>query len=113
MPGPLLLVHDDSDAVQAIGAMLASIDRAFVVARTVDEALDALKAQPVSMVLLAPEVESGRGHVVLEELPRLARGVPVLLLGEAAIGFDHPVAPMPPGDGFRDLVLAPAREALL
>ncbi|MBL8952836.1 MAG: hypothetical protein JNK82_18800, partial [Myxococcaceae bacterium] len=47
-----------------------------------------------TLILLAPGIESGRGHFVLEERvthPK-ARTIPVLLLGEAVSGFDVPVA---------------------
>jgi hypothetical protein len=55
------------------------------------------------LVVLAPAVEGGRGHGVLEELLQHPAGkkARVLLLGEPIVGFSAPVAPLPlDGTGF-------------
>jgi hypothetical protein len=113
VPGLILVVHDAKAELQRIGELLTAVGRPFITASSVDGALEALRAQSVSVLLLAPGLESARGHVVLEELPRISRGTAVVLLGESAPGFQHPVAPMPPGEDFVEQVLAPERQALL
>jgi hypothetical protein len=113
----VLLIHDDPGSIAALERVLAPDGRKVKVATTVALAVAAFRAERPSVILLAPEVESGRGHVVLEELvfhPQL-RGVPVLLLGEGAPGFNHPVAPMPPTEALLEQVqaLSPPRSARL
>ncbi len=108
----VLLIHDDADAIAQVRRLLP---REVRVASTVADAVAALWGSKPSIILLAPGLESGRGHVVLEERVGISalRSVPVLLLGEGVPGFDHPVVAI--GDELVAKVdaLAPPRSAAL
>src|SRR4029079_17868191 len=100
MAGPLLLVHDDQTTIAAIKRLLAPEGYELVVATSAADAVIAFGAHLPSLILIAPSVESDRGHVVLEELKAHPDGklAKVLLLGESVPGFGFPVAPMPPDE---------------
>jgi hypothetical protein len=106
MAGPLLLVHDDETTIAAIKRLLARDGYEIVVATSAADAVIAFGAHLPSLILIAPSVESDRGHVVLEELKAHPDGklAKVLLLGESVPGFGFPVAPMPPDSDFPSLI---------
>lgn len=100
MAAPVLLVHDDLQVIAALKRLLAREGYEVVLATSAADAVIAFGHHLPGIILLAPSVESGRGHVVLEELQqhpdgKLAR---VLLLGESVAGFGFPVAPLPVDD---------------
>ncbi|MBK7858432.1 MAG: hypothetical protein IPJ65_07375 [Archangiaceae bacterium] len=113
----VLLIDDDGPQVSAIERLLASEGREVEVAGTVAEALAAFGRGQPELILLAPGIESGRGHFVLEErvVHPQVRAVPVLLLGESVPGFEYPVAALPPGEALLEQVrqLAPPASAEL
>ncbi len=100
MAAPVLLVHDDLEVIAQLKRILAREGYEFVLATSAADAVIAFGAHLPGLILLAPSVESGRGHIVLEELQQHPDGklAKVLLLGESVPGFGYPVAPMPPGD---------------
>src|SRR5262245_20517375 len=100
MAAPILLVHDDLQAIAALKRLLAREGYEVVLATPAADAIIAFGHHLPGLVLLAPEVESGRGHVVLEELRQHPDGqlAKVLLLGESVPGFGFPIAPMPPDE---------------
>src|SRR5437868_7001712 len=100
MAAPVLLVHDDLQTIAALRRILAREGYEVVLATSAADAVIAFGHHLPGLILLAPSVESGRGHVVLEELQNHpdAKLAKVLLLGESIPGFGHPVAPMPPDD---------------
>src|SRR5581483_988759 len=114
MAGPLLLVHDDVNTIAAIKRLLARESYELVVATSAADAILAFGHHLPQLILLAPSVESDRGHVVLEELKQHPDGqlAKVLLLGESIPGFGFPVAPMPPDEDFarqvEELLTSPA-----
>src|SRR5215218_8577534 len=103
MAAPVLLVHDDIAIIAAVRRLLAREGHEVILATSAADALIAYGHHLPALLVLAPSVESGRGHVVLDELAqhpdgRLAR---VLLLGGAIPGYGAPVAPLPlDGPGF-------------
>lgn len=118
LPRVVLLVHDDADAIALLERLLKRAGREVVVETTVAGAIARLQDTLPSLLILAPAVESARGHVVLEELVTKPNGraTPVLLLGEGSPGFDHPIAALPPNESFIAQVQAlspPASLALL
>jgi len=100
MAAPVLLVHDDLADIAALKRMLAREGYEVVLATSAADAVIAFGHHLPGLILLAPSVESNRGHVVLEELQQHPDGklAKVLLLGESVPGFGYPVAPMPPDD---------------
>src|SRR5581483_8235850 len=102
MAGPLLLVHDDVNTIAAIKRLLARESYELVIATSAADAIIAFGHHLPALIMLAPSVESDRGHVVLEELKQHPDGqlAKVLLLGESIPGFGFPVAPMPPDEDF-------------
>ena len=102
MAGPLLLVHDDVNTIAAIKRLLAREGYELVIATSAADAIIAFGHHLPALIMLAPSVESDRGHVVLEELKQHPDGqlAKVLLLGESVPGFGFPVAPMPPDEDF-------------
>lgn len=100
MAAPVLLVHDDLEVIAQLKRILAREGYELVLATSAADAVIAFGAHLPGLILLAPSVESGRGHIVLEELQQHPDGklAKVLLLGESVPGFGYPVAPMPPGD---------------
>lgn len=97
MGAPVLLVHDDIAAIAAVRRLLAREGYEVVLATSAADAVIAFGHHLPSLIVLAPQVEQGRGRVVLEELAlhpdaKLAR---VLLLGETIPGFGAPVVPLP------------------
>src|SRR4051812_49203380 len=100
MAAPVLLVHDDPQVIAALRRILAREGYEVVLATSAADAMIAYGHHLPGLILLAPSVESGRGHVVLEELRQHPDGqlAKVLLLGESIPGFGYPVAPLPPDD---------------
>src|SRR5687767_14731600 len=100
MAAPVLLVHDDLQVISALKRMLAREGYEVVLATSAADGVIAFGHHLPALILLAPSVESGRGHVVLEELQLHPDGklAKVLLLGESVPGFGYPVAPMPPDE---------------
>src|SRR3954471_16693412 len=98
MAAPVLLVHDDLHVIATLRRLLAREGYEVVLATSAADAVIAFGHHLPGLMLLAPSVESGRGHVVLEELQSHpdAQLLKVLLLGETIPGFGYPVAPMPP-----------------
>ncbi len=97
MAAPVLLVHDDIATIAAVRRLLSREGYEIILATSAADALIAFGHYLPALIILAPEVESGRGDVVLEELAQhpdrgLAR---VLLLGESIPGFGAPVVPLP------------------
>ncbi|ATB31512.1 response regulator receiver protein [Melittangium boletus] len=103
MAEPVLLVHDDIATIASVRRLLTREGYEVILATSVADALIGFGHHLPVLIVLAPGVESGRGHLVLEELGlhpdmRLAR---VLLLGDAVPGSAAPVAPLPlDGAGF-------------
>jgi len=103
MAEPVLLVHDDIATIASVRRLLTREGYEVILATSVADALIGFGHHLPVLLVLAPGVESGRGHLVLEELGlhpdmRLAR---VLLLGDAVPGSAAPVAPLPlDGAGF-------------
>ena len=97
MAAPVLLVHDDIATIAAVRRLLAREGHEVLLATSAADALIAYGHHLPSLVVLAPSVESGRGHVVLDELAQLPDGrlARVLLLGEPIPGYAAPVAPLP------------------
>jgi len=112
----ILLIDDDAARASAVRKLLAREGRDVQLAATVDDAISAFNRSPLpALILLAPGIESGRGHFVLEERvthPK-ARHVPVLLLGESVPGFEVPVATAGPELAAQIDALAPPRSAQL
>ncbi|PTL79061.1 hypothetical protein [Vitiosangium sp. GDMCC 1.1324] len=112
MAESVLLVHDDIATIATVRRLLAREGYEVILATSVADALIAFGHHLPVLIILAPGVESGRGHLVLEELGlhpdmRLAR---VLLLGEPVPGSAAPVAPLPlDGPGFMEQVAAVIR----
>ncbi len=100
MAAPVLLVHDDLQDIAALKRLLAREGYEVVLATSAADAVIAFGHHLPGLIILAPSVESNRGHVVLEELQNHPDGklAKVLLLGESVPGFGYPVAPMPPDD---------------
>ncbi len=97
MAESVLLVHDDIAVIASVRRLLAREGYEVILATSVADALIAFGHHLPALIVLAPGVESGRGHLVLEELGqhpdmRLAR---VLLLGEPIRGSAAPVASLP------------------
>src|SRR5690242_17069702 len=103
MAESVLLVHDDIATIATVRRLLTREGHEVILATSVADALTAFGHHLPALIVLAPGVESGRGHLVLEELGqhpdmRLAR---VLLLGEPIPGSAASVAPLPlDGSGF-------------
>ncbi|HET9452532.1 MAG TPA: response regulator, partial [Aggregicoccus sp.] len=97
MAAPVLLVHDDIATIAAVRRLLAREGHEVLLATSAADALIAYGHHLPSLLVLAPTVESGRGHVVLDELAQLPDGrlARVLLLGEPIAGYAAPVAPLP------------------
>jgi hypothetical protein len=106
MAGPLLLVADDEETIAAIKRLLAREGYELVIATSAADAIIAFGAHLPQLVMVSPGVESGRGHVVLEELVQHPDGklAKVLLLGESVPGFGFPVAPLPPDASFAEQI---------
>jgi CheY-like chemotaxis protein len=97
MAESVLLVHDDIATIASVRRLLTREGYEVILATSVADALIAFGHHLPALIVLAPAVESGRGHLVLEELGqhpdmRLAR---VLLLGEPIRGSAAPVASLP------------------
>ncbi len=97
MAGPVLLVHDDIATIAAIRRLLAREGYEIVLATSAADAVIGFGHHLPALILLAPSVEGGRGHLALEEIQQhpdagLAR---VLLLGESIPGVSAPVVPLP------------------
>jgi hypothetical protein len=97
MADPVLLVHDDIATIATVRRLLAREGYEVILATSVADALIGFGHHLPVLIILAPGVEDGRGHLVLEELGlhpdmRLAR---VLLLGEPIPGSSAPVVPLP------------------
>ncbi len=109
MAESVLLVHDDIAVIASVRRLLAREGYEVILATSVADALIAFGHHLPALIVLAPGVESGRGHLVLEELGqhpdmRLAR---VLLLGEPIRGSAAPVASLPlDGSNFVEQVKA-------
>ena len=107
MAESVLLVHDDIATIATVRRLLAREGYEVILATSVADALIAFGHHLPALMILAPGMEGGRGHLVLDELGqhpdmRLAR---VLLLGEAVSGSAAPVAPLPlDGSGFVEQV---------
>jgi hypothetical protein len=107
MGAPVLLVHDDIATIAAVRRLLTREGYEVILATSAADALIGFGHHQPVLVVLAPGVESGRGHVVLEELLQHPDGkkARVLLLGEPIPGFSAPVATLPlDGTGFMALV---------
>jgi len=103
MGAPVLLVHDDIATIAAVRRLLTREGYEVILATSVADALIGFGHHLPVLVVLAPAVEGGRGHGVLEELLQHPAGkkARVLLLGEPIAGFSAPVAPLPlDGTGF-------------
>lgn len=97
MAAPVLLVHDDLATIASARRLLVRAGFEVILATSAADALIAFGHHLPGLVVLAPSVEGGRGHVVMEELELhpdrgLAR---VLLLGESIPGFSAAVVPVP------------------
>ncbi|AKJ01255.1 hypothetical protein ATI61_11443 [Archangium gephyra] len=107
MAESVLLVHDDIATIATVRRLLAREGYEVILATSVADALIAFGHHLPTLMILAPGMEGGRGHLVLDELGqhpdmRLAR---VLLLGEPVPGSAAPVAPLPlDGSGFVEQV---------
>ncbi|WP_434387882.1 hypothetical protein [Melittangium boletus] len=107
MAESVLLVHDDIATIASVRRLLAREGYEVILATSVADALIGFGHHLPVLIVLAPGVESGRGHLVLEELGlhpdmRLAR---VLLLGDGIEGSAAPVSPLPlDGAGFMNQV---------
>ncbi|MBM7118542.1 response regulator receiver protein [Archangium primigenium] len=107
MAESVLLVHDDIAIIASVRRLLAREGYEVILATSVADALIGFGHHLPVLIVLAPGVESGRGHLVLEELGlhpdmRLAR---VLLLGDGIEGSAAPVSPLPlDGAGFMNQV---------
>ncbi|MCI0569996.1 MAG: hypothetical protein L0Y66_04530 [Myxococcaceae bacterium] len=97
MHGPVLLVHDDIAQIAAVRRLLTRAGHEVALASSVSDALIACGYHHPSLMLLAPAVDGGRGHLVLDELHQQPEGltVPVLLLGGPMQGWEAPVVPLP------------------
>jgi CheY-like chemotaxis protein len=107
MAESVLLVHDDIATIATVRRLLAREGHEVILATSVADALIAFGHHLPALMILAPGMEGGRGHLVLDELGqhpdmRLAR---VLLLGESVPGSAAPMAPLPlDGSGFVEQV---------
>ncbi|WP_375771417.1 hypothetical protein NR798_11090 [Archangium gephyra] len=107
MAESVLLVHDDIATIATVRRLLAREGYEVILATSVADALIAFGHHLPALMILAPGMEGGRGHLVLDELGqhpdmRLAR---VLLLGESVPGSAAPMAPLPlDGSGFVEQV---------
>ncbi|NOJ89336.1 response regulator receiver protein, partial [Myxococcus xanthus] len=107
MGAPVLLVHDDIANIAAVRRLLTREGYEVILATSAADALIAYGHHLPVLLVLAPGVESGRGHLVLEELLQHPDGksARVLLLGESIPGFSAPVAQLPlEGAAFVELV---------
>ncbi len=107
MGAPVLLVHDDIANIAAVRRLLTRDGYEVILATSAADALIAYGHHLPVLLVLAPGVESGRGHLVLEELLQHPDGkaARVLLLGESIPGFSAPVAQLPlEGAAFMELV---------
>src|SRR5215217_7364308 len=103
MGAPVLLVHDDIATIAAVRRLLTRDGHEVILATSAADALIAYGHHLPALIVLAPSVEGGRGHVVLDELAQLPDGrlSRVLLLGESIPGYGAPVATLPlDGPGF-------------
>ncbi|MFY0564861.1 hypothetical protein ACN28E_13475 [Archangium lansingense] len=107
MAESVLLVHDDIATIATVRRLLAREGYEVILATSVADALIAFGHHLPVLMILAPGMEGGRGHLVLDELGlhpdmRLAR---VLLLGESVPGSAAPMVPLPlDGSGFVEQV---------
>ncbi|MBN1205854.1 MAG: hypothetical protein JXB05_13130, partial [Myxococcaceae bacterium] len=97
MAAPVLLVHDDIATIATVRRLLSREGYEVILATSVADALIAFGHHLPALLILAPGVEGGRGHLVLEELAQHPEGhqARVLLLGEPLPGHSVPVAPLP------------------
>src|SRR5512140_819749 len=93
----VLLVHDDIATIAAVRRVLTRAGHEVILATSSADALIEFGQHVPPVVILAPNVEGGRGHVVLEELAQHPNGqsTQVLLLGEPIEGFGYEVVPLP------------------
>ncbi len=97
MASPLLLVADDLSLIAAVKRTLAREGLESRLATSAADALIAFGHELPSLVLLQPDVESGRGALLLEELSAHPEAglLKVVLLGAPVPGHELPVEPLP------------------
>src|SRR5512139_1363366 len=93
----VLLVHDDIATIAAVRRVLSRAGHEVLLATSAADAVIAFGHHLPALVLLAPNVEGGRGYAVLEELAQHphSQAAQVILLGESVEGFAYEVVPLP------------------
>lgn len=94
---PILLVADDLALIASVKRVLVRHGYEVLLATSAADAVISWGHSLPGLILLQPSVESGRGHLLLEELQRHpdAQLVRTILLGEAIAGFPLPIEPTP------------------
>src|ERR687888_2502608 len=97
MTAPVLLVHDDIALIASVRRLLTRVGHEVILATSVGDAVVAFGHHRPALVILAPEVEGGRGEQLLSELedhPNRAE-LRLVLLGRELPGVDAAVIRLP------------------
>src|SRR5918996_3839222 len=97
MAAPVLLVHDDIAVIASGRRLLTRGGYEVILATSVADALVGFGHDPPAAVILSPDVEGGRGELLLEELEHHPDRLHLrlVLLGRALPGVDAPMVSLP------------------
>jgi CheY-like chemotaxis protein len=97
MTAPVLLVHDDIALIASVRRLLTRVGHEVILATSVADAVVAFGHHLPAAVILSPDVEGGRGKLLLEELqhhPDRAH-LRLVLLGRELPDVDAPIVTLP------------------
>jgi CheY-like chemotaxis protein len=96
MTAPVLLVHDDIALIASVRRLLTRVGHEVVLATSAADALVAFGHHRPALVILSPDIERGRGNLVLDELQHdPGHPLRLVLLGRDLPGVEAPVVPLP------------------
>lgn len=79
-PGKILVVDDDSNLLEIIKMRLESADYEVVTAQDVEDALTAVKEQPLVMSIIDLYLAENNGISLMEDVHKIIPDIPVIIL---------------------------------
>jgi two-component system response regulator GlrR len=79
-PGKILVVDDDSNLLEIIKMRLESADYEVVTAQDVEDALTAVKEQPLDMSIIDLYLAENNGISLMEDVHKIIPDIPVIIL---------------------------------